>query len=151
VPVDSRTLRLVADSPLRSHARIAVSADTERAVLLTRVAQFLRVEQPTSNANTAAAVLRLVDEIRAERPPTPFEIACVEHERALQLARSRVRCHAVANGHDLAGWSADPERDGCELACCTRCRAGASIHLGTARESLSDDLLRSCPTPGGRS
>jgi hypothetical protein len=139
----------IEESPHRTHARTAVAlahADVERAALLARLTEFLDVElgELVQSAGLAGAILRLVDEIRAERPPTPFEIAHVAHARTLQLARSRVRCHAVANGHTLGVWRTDPARPGCEEARCTRCGAAAAIPLGTAREHLADALLRGC-------
>lgn len=162
----SSTLRLVSVSPHRAHARAVLAMaheDVERGVLQERVAEFLCLQAnglrrgataslaavSPAEANTyrqwALGILRLSDEIRAERPPTPFEVARYEQGKALVLAHGRVRCHATSNGHALSVWRPDPLRDGYEWACCERCRAGASIHIGTGEESLSDDLLRVCP------
>jgi hypothetical protein len=65
-------------------------------------------------------------------------------QAALDLARARVHCQAGAHGHVLTAWHPDPERDGRELVFCAACRAGASLHLGSGRESFSDALLTWC-------
>jgi hypothetical protein len=48
----------------------------------------------------------------------------------------------------LSVWRPDEDRAGCEVARCERCGAGAAIHLGTAQESVSDELLARCSVTG---
>lgn len=167
MPTQSSKLHVVSESPLRTHARTAIALthqDVARGVLHERVAEFLCIQLrllrggreaslaqvPRGEADVmrqlAIGVFRLVDEIAAERPPTTFEIACYEQRKALVLAHDRVRCHAVAHGHRLSIWRPEEDRSGCEAARCERCGAGASIHLGTAQESVSGELLTSCPS-----
>lgn len=159
-------LQLVSESPHRAHARAALSMaheDVTRGVLLERLAEFLCQQvrglhgkpkvtllqvlpgEASEFRQWAANVMRLADEIEAERPPTAFEIARYEQRKALVMAHHRVRCQAVANGHLLGVWRADIDRVGFELASCEHCSAGASVRLDSAIESISDSLLASCP------
>lgn len=137
--------------------------DVTRGVLIDRLAEFFSqnirglhgkprlslLQVPPNEAaemrQWAACAMRLVDEIEAERPPTAFEVTRYEQRKALVLAHGRVRVQAWANHHKLSVWRPDPDRDGRELAACELCGAGASIHLETGQESLSDQLLRVCP------
>lgn len=93
----------------------------------------------------AYQILELGDRIERTDPPTDAEIARYQSAMALQLARGRVRCQAAANGHHLSVWRPDPDRPVHELAACERCRAGASIHIATGTESISEPLLQPCP------
>jgi Zn ribbon nucleic-acid-binding protein len=155
----SKTLHLVKTPPVREYARTAVVTaheDVVRAVLLERVADYLavvrRLQPPTMTAvpapreaaqhrAVAAGILRLMDEIRAERPPTVFEIAVQHHRQALTLARARVQCQATAHQHELSAWRPDQVS---EAAACVRCGALAVVDLRTAQEALSPDLLCAC-------
>jgi hypothetical protein len=154
----SKPLHLV-KPPLRQFAQTAVAAaheDVVRAVLLERVADYLavvrRLQPPLTtpvpapleaaqHRAVAAGILRLVDEIRAERPPTVFELAVQQHRQALTLARARVQCLAAAHQHELSRWRPDLVSD---AAACVRCGALAVIDLRTAQEALSPDLLSAC-------
>lgn len=165
MPDTPRHLRLVEDSAHRAHARTAIAGrDIVAGVLAERIAEYLCIQLRTLHGQRTAGltqvppgealqmrgyardIMRLVDEIAVERPPTPFEIAHVELATALALARSRVRCHASANRHRLSVWRPDPQRAGVEQAACEKCGAGASLHLATAQENISDELLTACPS-----
>lgn len=161
--VHARHLHLVDDPAYRTYARsvIETRADLVSRVLQERIADYLCVElrgaglaQVTPNdvalmRDRARTLIHLLHEIKAERPPTPYEIAQVEQAKAVTLAKARVRCQASAHKHSLSVWRPDPERPGYELANCDRCQAGVSLHVGQAQESPSEALLLAC-TPTKR-
>jgi hypothetical protein len=156
----------VEQSPVRAFARAAVTVaqnDVATGVLLERIADYLCVQlralhgKPTASLHTvplgernqmlqfAVGIVGLVRTIDGELPPTDAEVLRYHQNRRLTLARGRVRCQASANGHALSVWRPDPDRSAHELAACERCRAGASIHVATGHESISDALLQPCP------
>jgi hypothetical protein len=63
----------------------------------------------------------------------------------LRRAIARVRQVALAARHQLVPFRADETRDGFLFASCPRCGAGASIHLDTGVDSISDQLQQPCP------
>lgn len=136
--------------------------DVTTGVLLERVADYLCVQlralhgKPTARIfdvpvgertqmyQFAVGILGLVRTIDGELPPTAAEIQRFSQNKALVLARGRVGCQARANRHRLSVWRPYIGHPGYELAVCERCGAGASIHIETARESLSELLLAPC-------
>lgn len=88
--------------------------------------------------------IRLVEQAHPLRTYARQAIAKYEQRRQLVFAHCTVRCYAAANSHQLSIWRPDPDRPGYELAACERCGAGASLHVDTARESISDALLTTC-------
>jgi len=137
--------------------------DVATGVLLERLAQYLctqlrclhgkptaaLADVPVGERNQmmqfALGILGLVTTLdNGELPPTEAEIRRYIQGRQLTLARGRVRCQAVTYRHRLSVWRPDADRPGYELVACERCGACASIHVETARESLSEPLLVLC-------
>jgi hypothetical protein len=151
---------------LRTYARGAVAIAGENdvtRVAIRRVAGYLceqrrRVQglpvlhfdsvQPNERRamlDWATDLLRIVDEIQGDKPPTPYELACVAQDRSVSAARARVKCQASEHRHMLGVWRPVPDRPGRELASCLRCAAGALIDMASGCESVSDALLTDCP------
>ena len=165
MPNQSSKLRPFREPPLRAFAREAVTLANEdivTGVLLERIAQYLctqlrclhgkptaaLADVPVGERNQmmqyAIGIFGLVQTIEHDAPPSDAEIRRYIRGRQLTLARGRVRCQAVTFRHRLSVWRPDADRHGYELAVCERCGAGASIHVDTARESLSEPLLALC-------
>jgi hypothetical protein len=60
------------------------------------------------------------------------------------VAKHRARLTAARHGHRLEPFRAG-DGTGYELAFCVACRAGVSMHIGTASLSVSEALLQACP------
>jgi hypothetical protein len=60
------------------------------------------------------------------------------------VAKHRATQLAAGHGHHLEAFRRG-EGPGYELAFCKACRAGISIHLGTAHLSASEAISEACP------
>lgn len=155
-------IQQIPPSPIRDYARDAVAAvrhDARQGVLAWRIATYLatqflsdpRVSLYSLPAGSVDFYLGLAQTVQAlcvsidgDAPPTPGEIAHIERRKALAHERSRVKCHATANRHELGLWRVDFDRPGREEVSCVRCGAGANLPLDLAVASISDGLFAEC-------
>lgn len=87
----------------------------------------------------SSSTLRLVTDHLHVRAQARIEVANYR-------ARQRVRCVAVAHGHQLGFWKEDPTWEDAGVVACRSCGAMASLDLRLGDETISEALRTACPS-----